>query len=79
MLGCVCSEKGSISTIKARNIGFRGSLTTQRLREPLVAYQGPYNDPKLDKNPMWARPLKMFLGKVRKEGKWLPRFTKINR
>jgi hypothetical protein len=45
--------------------------------EELVVYIHYADDPKLGKNPMFARPKKMFLEKVVVDGKKVPRFRFI--
>jgi hypothetical protein len=42
--------------------------------EELVVYKGLYDSPEFGKNPLWVRPLKMFMEKVEVDGKKLPRF-----
>lgn len=45
--------------------------------EDLVVYQALYKDKKFGKNVLWVRPLKMFLEKVKVNGKRIPRFKFI--
>ena len=45
--------------------------------EELVVYQALYDIPKLGRNSLWVRPKKMFLEKVKINGKTLLRFRFI--
>lgn len=45
--------------------------------EELVIYRGLYNSDDFGDQPMWARPVAMFLGTVTVEGKEIPRFEYI--
>lgn len=45
--------------------------------EEVVVYQGEYDDPEFGKNPVWVRPLTMFVESVSVDGKMIPRFTEI--
>jgi hypothetical protein len=45
--------------------------------EKYVVYQGQYNDPEFGNNPVWVRPLTMFMETVEKNGKIIQRFKKI--
>ncbi len=42
--------------------------------EELVVYKALYHSPKFGNNSLWVRPKKMFLEKVKVDGKLLPRF-----
>ena len=42
-----------------------------------VVYQGLYNDPEFGNNPVWIRPLAMFMETVEKNGQMIPRFKKV--
>lgn len=44
----------------------------------MVVYEGLYDDPKFGKNPVWVRPLKMFVEDVEINGKVVPRFKKVD-
>ena len=46
--------------------------------EILVIYEGLYDCPAFGKNPVWARPLKMFIENVTINQKEQPRFKKLN-
>lgn len=43
-----------------------------------VVYQGLYNDPVFGSNPVWIRPVVMFMETVEKNGKIVPRFRKLD-
>ena len=45
--------------------------------EPMVVYKALYESPEFGKNPLWVRPLSMFIENVEVEGKSIPRFTFI--
>lgn len=45
--------------------------------EDLVIYRALYDSKEFGKNALWARPKKMFLEKVKVEGKKVPRFKPI--
>ena len=45
--------------------------------EQLVLYRGLYISPEFGANPLWARPLAMFLDMVLWEGSTVRRFTKL--
>ena len=45
--------------------------------EDLVIYRALYNSDEFGNNALWARPLKMFLGEVEKDGEKIPRFKFI--
>ena len=45
--------------------------------EQMVVYQGEYEDPELGKDPIFVRPLNMFIEDVGVEGKKIPRFTAL--
>lgn len=45
--------------------------------EDLVVYQGLYNCEEFGKNPIWVRPLKLFIDEVEVDGKMIPRFKRI--
>ena len=42
-----------------------------------VVYQGLYNDPEFGNNPVWIRPLAMFMETVEKNGQIIPRFKRV--
>jgi hypothetical protein len=42
-----------------------------------VVYQGLYNDPEFGNNPVWLRPVDMFMEIIEKNGHQIPRFKKI--
>lgn len=46
--------------------------------EKMVLYRGLYTDNEFGKNPLWVRPLDMFVEAVEYEGKTVPRFTFIS-
>jgi hypothetical protein len=46
--------------------------------EKMVVYQGLYTDSKYGKNPIWVRPYKMFIKKVKKDGKMIYRFRYLD-
>jgi len=46
--------------------------------EEMVIYRGLYNSKEFGKNPLWARPLKMFCEEVIANGEKIPRFSLIN-
>jgi len=43
-----------------------------------VVYQGLHNDPEFGNNPVWIRPLAMFMETVKKNEQIIPRFKKLN-
>jgi len=43
-------------------------------REEFVVYKALYDSPEFGKNALWVRPKEMFLEKVVKDGKEVPRF-----
>ncbi len=45
--------------------------------EELVVYRALYDSEEFGKNALWVRPKKMFLEKVEKDGKLIPRFKFI--
>ena len=45
--------------------------------QKLVVYQGQYDCPEFGKNPIFVRPLEMFLEQVTVDGKEVPRFKYI--
>lgn len=45
--------------------------------EDLVVYQGEYDSEEFGKNPIWVRPLGMFMEMVEIDGKKVPRFEYI--
>lgn len=45
--------------------------------EELVIYQGGYYHPEFGNQPIFARPLKIFLEKVELDGKLIPRFKHL--
>ena len=46
--------------------------------EVFVVYEGLYDCPSFGKNPVWARPIKMFTENVTINGKEQPRFKKLD-
>lgn len=42
-----------------------------------VVYQGLYDDPVFGNNPVWIRPLEMFMERITKDGQQILRFKKI--
>ncbi len=49
-----------------------GAARHSETLEPLVVYRPLYNA-----SGLWVRPHAMFFGQVEIEGKWLPRFSRI--
>lgn len=45
--------------------------------EDLVVYQGLYNSEEFGPNPIWIRPLKMFIEEIERDGKVIKRFELI--
>lgn len=56
-----------------------GRLTESETLEECVVYQGLYNDSQFGNNPIWIRPLSMFLQEVEIQGKLMPRFRNIDK
>jgi len=50
-----------------------GTARHSETLEPLVLYRPLYND-----SGLWVRPHAMFFEKIEIEGKWQPRFTRID-
>jgi hypothetical protein len=83
----VSQEKDMISKIKVGGIyeHYRGKrykvLAVARHSEDLsvnVVYQGLYTDPEFGENPVWVRPLGMFLEDVVIDGKNVRRFKEVS-
>jgi len=55
-----------------------GRLTESESLEQCVVYKSLYDDPKFGKNPIWIRPLIMFVEEVTINGTVMPRFTLVN-
>jgi hypothetical protein len=55
-----------------------GMLTESPELEQCVVYKGLYDDQKFGPNPVWIRPLTMFVEQVTINGKLMPRFTLIS-
>ena len=55
-----------------------GMLTESETLEQCVVYKSLYDDPKFGKNPIWIRPLTMFIEEVAINGVLMPRFTLIS-
>lgn len=47
--------------------------------EELVVYRALYNTKKFGKNSLWVRPKKMFLEKVKAQGRIVPRFKYLGK
>jgi len=47
--------------------------------EELVVYQALYNSKEFGKKSLWVRPKKMFMEKVKVDGKKVPRFKYIGK
>ena len=56
-----------------------GRLTESETLEECVVYQGLYDDPQFGNNPIWIRPLSMFLQEIEIRGKLMPRFRNIDK
>jgi hypothetical protein len=48
-------------------------------KEEFVVYQALYESKDFGKNTLWIRPKKMFVGKVVKDGKSVPRFKYVGK
>jgi hypothetical protein len=46
--------------------------------EELVVYRGRYAHPEFGPNPLWVRPLSLFVDDVAFEGKRVPRFSPVS-
>jgi len=46
--------------------------------EPMVVYQGLYKSEEFGDNPIWIRPLEMFVDTVTVDGKEIQRFEKLD-
>ena len=55
-----------------------GRLTESDTLEECVVYKGLYDDLKFGQNPVWIRPLSMFVEEVTINGKLMPRFMLIS-
>jgi len=42
--------------------------------EEVIVYRGLYEDEEFGKNPIWVRPINMFLEEIEIDGKKIPRF-----
>ena len=51
-----------------------GRLTESETLQECVVYKGLYDDPNFGKNPIWIRPLSMFVEEVVINGTSQPRF-----
>lgn len=49
---------------------------TENLEE-MVVYRGLYNSPDFGPNPLWVRPLSMFVEEVERDGVRVPRFALV--
>lgn len=54
-----------------------GRLTESDTLEECVVYKGLYDDAQFGKNPIWIRPLTMFIEDIEIDGKMVPRFAEI--
>ncbi len=54
-----------------------GTARHSETLEELVVYRALYDSEEFGKNAMWARPKKIFLEKVKVDGKEVPRFRHI--
>lgn len=55
-----------------------GTALHTETHEDMVVYQAQYDDPELGNQPLFVRPLSMFVENVTYEGQILPRFEKIS-
>ncbi len=56
-----------------------GTARHSETHELLAVYRALYNSKKFGNKALWARPLKMFLGKVKADGKTVPRFRYVGK
>ncbi len=54
-----------------------GTARHSETLEELVVYRALYTSKEFGKNALWVRPKKMFLEKVKVDGKTMPRFKFI--
>ncbi len=54
-----------------------GTARHSETLEELVVYRALYTSKEFGKNALWARPKKMFLEKVKVDGKIMPRFKLV--
>jgi hypothetical protein len=55
-----------------------GRLTESETLQECVVYKGLYDDPEFGPNPIWIRPLAMFMEEVMINGQSVPRFMQIS-
>ena len=60
---------------KGREYEVIGVARHSETLEGLVIYRALYESNEFGKNALWARPVSMFLEKVEKDGKIVPRFS----
>jgi cyclomaltodextrinase / maltogenic alpha-amylase / neopullulanase len=64
---------------KGKNYRVMGIGRHTETGESYVVYMGLYTSKEFGKNPLWIRPIKLFLEKVTYDGKKVPRFTYLGR
>ncbi|HVA82822.1 MAG TPA: DUF1653 domain-containing protein [Candidatus Aquilonibacter sp.] len=67
-------KKGLYQHFKGKRYRVLGIAHHSESLDELVIYQALYTSKEFGKNALWARPAKMFVEKVRHEGKMVPRF-----
>ncbi len=70
-------KPGKYRHYKGKFYEVTGTAIHSETLEEVVVYRALYTSKKFGKNIVWVRPKKLFLGKVKVNGKRIPRFTKI--
>jgi hypothetical protein len=72
-------KKGIYLHFKGKKYRVLGVGKHSETLEDLVVYQGLYDSDEFGKNPIWVRPLKMFVEEVEVDGKKQPRFKYLGK
>ncbi len=72
-------KKGIYQHFKGKYYKVLGVARHSETLEEFVVYQALYDSEEFGKNALWIRPKKMFLGKVEKDGKLVPRFRYVGK
>ena len=69
---------GKYQHVKGQFYEVIGVARHSETQEELVVYKALYNSLEFGSNALWVRPKAMFLEKVQKDGKSVPRFKHID-
>ncbi len=72
-------KKGVYQHFKGKYYKVLGVARHSETLEEFVVYQALYDSKEFGKNALWIRPKKMFLEKVVKDGKLMPRFRYVGK